>query len=559
MLKNNLKNKFYALMLILFVIIFVVWILFFILINNYITKSTQSHLDNTAAQIMNDLDKEFTHVEQLVFTLRQSPTVKSFVADEDIASFYQKSAAVDELLLNSNSDQAFVNSVICYTKEGYFYRFLTPIGNTASTRVYDILLQKDYPNYIVLKSETENLIGYGSKIYDNSKFIGLIAVLINSDALASQLYTYDTQATFHIAVAVDDTIIVSNLINDSTTSVSELISASSFHTFQKIGVTPYNIIISVDRAYINTSNIYFIVATAATTLAFVIALLFFAHILRKQFLSPMMTVINHVENLDINHSPTSLPMINNTEFASLVEKINEMLQRIESKNKAIQNAELQIKNTEIQKHKAIIYSMKKQINAHFTVNIINIIKILISKNDLEKSVALCDGLSMLIRYAHDEDEFINAWDEFQVLSNYIGIMNIRYNDKFITDFDIDDRFMDYKIPRMLLQPIIENAIVHGYRNHQQDCKIDITGSLVDNHLEIIIRDYGEGMPTSQLDDMQTKLSEDGTYPTGINHIALLNIDCRIKSYYGKNSGISIVSSTDGGTIITVKLGDTFSV
>lgn len=217
-------------------------------------------------------------------------------------------------------------------------------------------------------------------------------------------------------------------------------------------------------------------------------------------------------------------MINSTEFASLVEKINEMLQRIESKNKAIQNAELQ-------KHKAIIYSMKKQINAHFTVNIINIIKILISKQDFEKSIALCDGLSM----------------------------NIRYNDKFIPDFDIDDRFMDYKIPRMLLQPIIENAIVHGYRNYQQDCKIDINGRLVDNHLEIIIRDYGEGIPPSKLNDMHAKLSEDGTYPSGINHIALLNIDCRIKSYYGKNTGISIVSSTENGTIITMKLGDSLSV
>jgi hypothetical protein len=103
MLKNNLKNKFYTLMLILFAIIFVVWVLFFILINSYINTSTQSQLDNTAAQIMNDLDKEFTHVEQLVFTLRQSPTVKSFVSDQDITSFYQKSAAVDKAYMNTSN------------------------------------------------------------------------------------------------------------------------------------------------------------------------------------------------------------------------------------------------------------------------------------------------------------------------------------------------------------------------------------------------------------------------------------------------------------------------
>jgi len=119
--------------------------------------------------------------------------------------------------------------------------------------------------------------------------------------------------------------------------------------------------------------------------------------------------------------------------------------------------------------------------------------------------------------------------------------------------------MDYKIPRMLLQPIIENAIVHGYKNFKNKCRIDIIGRIVGNHPEITIRDYGEGLPVSAFEKLQSKLVAEDSFPSGIQHIALLNIDCRIKSYYGKISGLNISSTPDKGTTIVVRLGDSLAV
>lgn len=497
---------------------------------------------------MKDLEKEFTHMEQLVFTMRQIPTVKDFVSEENIPAFYAKATSIDELLISSNSDTSIVNSIVLYNKEGDFYRFLTPIGNTTASRIYSLIHQTEYPDHIIVETEMEKLIGYGCKLYKGKEEIGAVAVLINEATLISQLYTYDSGSIFHIAVAVNDNIIASNQENNTYLTVSDLEEHSSFYTKQKIGITPYYIIVATDKAYLAASNLYFTLAASATALLFAAALVLFTLTIRKQFFVPMMTVINNVENLDINVSPASIPVISNPDFANLIEKVNEMLERIDSKNKAIQKAELQKQN-------AIIISLKKQINAHFTVNTINIIRILISKKELEEAVDLCDGLSTLIRYAHDEDEFINVWDEFLILQNYINIMNVRYSNRFIADFDIDDRLMDYKIPRMLLQPIVENAMIHGYKNYKSNCKIDITAKILDNKIEIEIKDYGDSMDSSTLENLQKKFSKAEVQPTGIKHIALENINCRIKSYYGNDYGLS-VSDLNKGTKITVTLGCT---
>ncbi|HEX3028083.1 MAG TPA: histidine kinase, partial [Clostridia bacterium] len=401
--------------------------------------------------------------------------------------------------------------------------------------------------------DTENLIGYGGNLYEDGSPIGAVAVLVNSDTLAEKLYNYDSEHAFCIGIAVGDKLLISNRTLSSA-SVRSLTSSSSFFTMKKIGVTPYQIVISVDRSYMRASYSYFLIAASVTTLAFIIALLYFGNSIRKQFLLPMTSLIRYVENLDMDTSHNALPRLDNPAFLSLIEKINEMLVRLETKTQTIRQSEIQIKNAEIQRHKAVIYSLKKQINAHFTVNTINIIKILISKKELDYARELCDGLSTLIRYAHDEDEFINAWDEFLVLQNYINIMNIRYKNKFHAEFEIDDRFMDYRIPRMLLQPIIENALIHGYRDDRQDCKLEIIGELLEDNLKITVKDYGVGIPPAQLEALRAKLSLNNTIPEGIDHIALLNINCRIKSYYGDAFGVEVNSAPGCGTAVSILLG-----
>ncbi|MBP3268175.1 MAG: histidine kinase, partial [Ruminococcus sp.] len=120
--------------------------------------------------------------------------------------------------------------------------------------------------------------------------------------------------------------------------------------------------------------------------------------------------------------------------------------------------------------------LQKQINAHFTVNTLNSLRALINKGDIEAATRICDELSTLLRYANEGDEYISLMDEFYMLEQYIEIMQMRYPEHIDALVEFDDIYEELMIPRMLLQPIVENAIVHGLQ--KKDGTLRISASLV---------------------------------------------------------------------------------
>lgn len=554
----NVKKKYYLWGLSLFAAVFIAWGMFYMYIAGLIRSNTQQQLDNTADQIAGDLGNEFAGMEQLAFTLSQNEAVKRFVTQADVSQYYCLASGVNDLLLGSISTRSLIGNVISYTQDGTFYRFRGTQGNTACSRVFFLLEKSEAPEHIVVNTADSTLLGYGSGIYsmDRSQ-IGTIAVLTDKDAILARITDYDQTDTLHVCLVTQDTVIVSDSHELLSLSSADIQRDSFYFSEKRIGVTPFSVLITADAGYLSASNLYFVMAVLVTGLALGFSLILFTAFARKQFFKPLFSLLDSVDHLDLNYTPGAIPSVHNAEMDKLVTKLNEMLERIDVKNRSIQEAQLLIKNTEIKKQKAINYSLKKQINAHFTVNILNIIKILVSKKDLERASELCDGLSMLVRYAHDEDELINAWEEFYVLHNYINIMNIRYENKFEAVFDLDDRLMDLRIPRMLLQPIVENAVIHAYKNYRQDCVIEISAQVIGEKIIIIIRDHGEGMSEPELELLRSQLSvcvnEDQT-AGGIENIALMNINRRIAYYYGEDCGLSFHTVIPTGTQVTITLG-----
>ncbi len=554
----GIRNKYYLFIVLLFVAVIIVWSAFYIFIMGTMRENTQAHLENTANQIMDELESEIVSIEQLVFTLSQNTQVKSFVMEPNIRAYFDKAAEIDEIMSSSISKNSLVDNVIVFNREGTFYRFRGSLGNTACRRICFLIGQNDIPEHLTVEDGKTKLIGYGSEIRsDLGARVGSIVVLVDEETVLTALMDYEESEALHVAVAAENQVIISDTPEWMSLSTEEISEQSFFYTDRHIGITPFSILVGADKSYLKSAEAFFSIAAAITFLLLGLALLLFVGLIRNQFFGPMLDVMDRVENLDLSAASGGISFVGNDEFDKLILKINEMLEKIEAKNRSIQQAELLIKNTEIKKQKAVIYSLKKQIDAHFTVNILNIIKILAGKNDMERTIALCDGLSALVRYAHDENEWINAWDEFMILKNYIDIMNIRHENKFRVEIDLDDRLMELQIPRMLLQPIIENAIVHGYRNRDRNCLIEILAQVKDGEAIVRIRDEGQGMESEALDQLREKLrapEEDAETAGGIEHIALININRRIGYYYGSSSGLWVEPSEPTGLTVILTLG-----
>lgn len=268
-------------------------------------------------------------------------------------------------------------------------------------------------------------------------------MLIDEAKLLDLLDFYAPESALFIAVAAVDTIISTIFQEHFGTDFDLLTDERSFpFVLQKhISIIPFSILVAADKTYLFASTNYFTISVVVMIITFVLALLIYAHMQRKHFFAPMFSVINSMESLNEYNIHKLLPQTKSIEFDHLINKINEMLIRLEHNNELIQKSQLLAKNAEIERQKALIFSLKKQINAHFTINTLSTVKILVEQREIELASDVIDNLSSMIQYAFDKDEFINVWNEFDILKKYISIMNTRYCGMLEFNLDVDDRLM----------------------------------------------------------------------------------------------------------------------
>jgi two-component system sensor histidine kinase YesM len=138
-------------------------------------------------------------------------------------------------------------------------------------------------------------------------------------------------------------------------------------------------------------------------------------------------------------------------------------------------------------------------------------------------------------------------------------MEIRYQEKFKAEIDMEDYLEEIKLPRMLLQPIVENSIVHGFAESEQEREgiIHIYSILENECIRIVLEDNGCGMEAGVLQRLRLEIDQvardDALEVEGLSHVALINIQRRIWSYYGEGYGLEIQSDREEGTRITVIL------
>ena len=200
------------------------------------------------------------------------------------------------------------------------------------------------------------------------------------------------------------------------------------------------------------------------------------------------------------------------------------------------------------------YSLQLQINSHFIFNTLNHISLSLAK-DFGKdnyAVKLLADMSKFIRYTLNTDEsFVTVSTEIECAKIYLTLMQARNDEGFNIDWNIDERLLGMKIPKLCLQPVIENAVFHGLmpsEKERQTLKISITET--DGTALIEITDNGEGMSEESLASLIDSLYEDELF--GSKHIGLKNVHQRIKIYFGEEWGVSVESKSGVGTRVILR-------
>lgn len=204
------------------------------------------------------------------------------------------------------------------------------------------------------------------------------------------------------------------------------------------------------------------------------------------------------------------------------------------------------------KHELEYEALRAQINPHFLFNTLNSIKWTATMSGTPNVAKMIASLGSLLEVSMSKgEEEIPLKDEIELTRSYIYIQNVRNCDKFVLETCIVPEIYTARIPRLILQPIVENSIIHGFAQYSGPAKISITARKENTSLIIYVDDNGSGIDQQQIQSLVSAvpLKEKGKF----SGIGLRNVNERIKLKYGKEYGLSIMPGSECGTRVIIKL------
>ena len=201
-------------------------------------------------------------------------------------------------------------------------------------------------------------------------------------------------------------------------------------------------------------------------------------------------------------------------------------------------------------------SLEAQIDSHFLYNTLESINSIAEIEKVGSIATISLALGNMFRYSiKTESELVSIADELEHVQNFVSIQKIRFDNAFSLVLDLTSTLSEMKVLKLILQPLVENALKHGLKNCQKGDIIRIIGRLDEKNITLRVEDNGAGMPGEQLHALRGELSREPRFPElgrrDARGIGLKNIHSRIELYYGKGYGLSIDSSLGKGTSVTI--------
>ena len=261
---------------------------------------------------------------------------------------------------------------------------------------------------------------------------------------------------------------------------------------------------------------------------------------------PMQKLINQMKLVESGEfeetMAQSLELERGDEIGTLQRKFLKMVKRIKNLIQENYTKQLLVKEAQLR-------ALQAQINPHFLYNALESINWRAKINQQTEISQMIESLGNLLRNAmSDQQHLVTVNEELKLIQDYIHIQKVRFVSRLDFKIELDRRWEQLLIPKLILQPLVENAINHGLEQMIEPCTIRITATESGAFLFLKVEDNGPGIPP----DLLRKLQMQETKPDNLG-IGLKNIDERLKLVYGKEYGLTLTSQVGAGTRVTVKI------
>ena len=261
-----------------------------------------------------------------------------------------------------------------------------------------------------------------------------------------------------------------------------------------------------------------------------------AYFITRAIYQPLKNLTDTMELVSDGNLKQRVEVTSKDEIGTLSRDFNYMLGQIEELIERLVKEEMLKKDAELE-------ALQYQITPHFMYNTLNSIKYAaLLKGEKEIGGLVEDFIELLQASINKKGAFVTVAEELHFLDNYVSLQQMRYEGKLKVLYEIDSDVKGYFLPRLLLQPLVENAILHGLDMKKEDSRIVVAAEEKEGVLWLTIEDNGRGMTREQMDSLLTK---SGKKTSGLSGIGVANIRERLTLYYGEKGGLSYESSETG--------------
>ncbi|PSL36263.1 histidine kinase/DNA gyrase B/HSP90-like ATPase [Planomicrobium soli] len=562
-----------------FIFVLVIGIVVYVDNTNKMKTQSESMSEVLSTQFSRTIDLYFRDVNQLSLAIFSNPVMQKTLSEYENQSLYEDALIKNNIypiLFNQTYQSPDVKRITIYTNTGTVFDYDKSRGMKVSYEPTEKDWMKSLneigkSSFLLLPTEevsllngsTEEVVSLVRHIYEipGRRKIGSLKIDIDIEAFEKMLKVENVMGLEeHLRVLVlseDGSVIFDDrdeLIGEQQAK-SDLLEvekrillgkAAPLHGQSYSDFTTWEIITLIDDEFITAERNQTLTFIVLSGLAITILIAVISYLLSSSITRPIVTLTKKMEKVENGHLAERMEWTGNREIDLLVRVYNSML---DSVNKLI----AEVYESSIAEKNAKISALQSQINPHFLYNTLNVMKAISRVKGVEEVAEISESLSHLFKYSmKDLDKKVFLQEEYGHIQNYMRIQQYRFMNRFIFEKNITDKVKTALIPKLLIQPLVENAVVHGLAYMKRGGVVQLFAHKQGDYLIIEVKDNGAGMSEETLNEVKNNL-DIRMIETKEGGIGLRNIAQRIQLTYGYEYKIEIESEVDKGTTVRVIL------
>lgn len=325
---------------------------------------------------------------------------------------------------------------------------------------------------------------------------------------------------------------------------------------RRMGVLDANLVSFLPLREIRKKQAGFIFFSLFMVGVLIMTMVIIAQKFNRTFSIPLKQFVGQLKQIDGTDREIRISGLPDNEIGYISHHVNSMLDKIHDMGERHLADQKQLHIMELHKTESELLALQAQINPHFMYNTLECIRSVGLENGSSETVEIATALADILRYCLGQNYTVRLADEIDIVREYLTIIKNRFGSRYRFTIDLPDSLKSIKIIKMIIQPLVENAVFHGLESCRRG-ELSLTCRQKGEDLRITVKDTGKGIPPERLKELKNRLRETCPFQ-GVSReyrrsIGIFNIHNRIRAFYKGDYGLNLDSSAEEGTAVTVKL------